>query len=212
MHLKHPWAFERGALWAMDFADRDRSGATGASVALVSLRASATFAEVHRDEVTVLGAAMGYADPAPVLKRFDGGRRCFAGWLDGTIATYGWVSWGVECIGELERPIRLSRDEAYIWDCATLPPFRRRGLYSALLRHIATTVRNEGTHRLWIGASLQNQPSIRGFAAAGFQPVITLTYIRLFHVERLWMCDERAASPTLIGTAHRALGAPARGR
>jgi GNAT superfamily N-acetyltransferase len=194
----------------MDFTDRDRSGAEGASVAAVSPQATANFAEVHRDDVERLAAAIGYADPALVLKRFDGSRRCFAGWLDGTIATYGWVSWGVECIGELERPIRLSRDEAYIWDCATLPPFRRRGLYSALLCHIAATVRDEGTHRLWIGASLQNQPSIRGFATAGFQPVITLTYVRLFHVVHLWIRDERAASPTLIGIARRALGASAR--
>src|SRR5262249_30824620 len=133
------------------------------------------------------------------------GSRCFAARVEGTIAAYGWVSWGTERIGELERSLRLQPDEAYIWDCATLPPYRRRGLYTALLRYTATSLRDQGVRRVWIGASLGNRPSIQGFAAAGFQPAIRLTYIRVLLARVVWVSDERGAPPGFAAAARRAL-------
>ena len=59
--------------------------------------------------------------------------------------------------------------------------------------------------RIWIGASLDNTPSIRGFAAAGFQPVLTLTYLRLLGIRRVWMAGDTAASPALVTRARECL-------
>src|SRR5215467_5066749 len=152
MASRRYWAFERGALWTMDLRN------PAATIVLPHL--VATFGEVRQDAAGVLAVAMGLADPESVLRRFASGRRCFAAWVAGTIASYGWVSQGAECIGELERPIRMREGEAYIWDCATLQPHRRKHLYSALLSHVAAVLHDEGLQRLWIGASLRNQPSI----------------------------------------------------
>lgn len=200
MPSRHLWAFERGTMWAMDLADPVGGGTTR-----VSPRIAASLGEVQREAALSLVVAMGLADPALVLQRFDSGRRCFAAWTDDRIIAYGWVSWGVECVGEWERPFHIPGGEAYIWDCATLPAFRRLRLYSALLSYIAATLRGEGTARVWIGASLSNRPSIRGMAVAGFQPVVTLTYVRLFHLSHFWMAGDPAASPSLVAAARQAL-------
>jgi len=40
---------------------------------------------------------------AEIVQRFETGRRCFGGWLDGEIVTYGWLSLRDEQVGELER-------------------------------------------------------------------------------------------------------------
>src|SRR5262249_39384832 len=190
MASRRYWALERGALWAMDLRDP--------AAAPVLPQVAATFGEVEQDSITLLATAMGVADPRLVQQRLASGRRCFTACVTGSIAAYGWVSRSTECIGELERPIRLREDEAYIWDCATLAPFRRKLLYSALLSHVAAVLRDEGLQHLWIGASLRNQPSIQGFAAARFQPAAKFTYARLFSVSGLWMRGYPTASPALI--------------
>ncbi len=195
------WAFERGTLWVMDLA--------GTSVpARFSPRIAALFGEVQRESAGALAVAMGLPDPELILRRFAAGRRCFAAWVESQIAAYGWVSWAVECIGELEREFHMLPGEAYIWDCATLPPYRRQGLYSALLSYIAAELQREGVWRIWIGSSLANRPSIRGFARAGFHPVIQLLYVRLAPLTFLWIRRYPHTSDALVAAARQALIAP----
>lgn len=198
MPFRRPWAFERGTLWAMDL--------DGTAPAPAVSHTAATFGEVSWDETDALAAAMGLAVPGAARRRLADGRRCFVAWVAGEIAAYGWVSQGEESVGELERVFRLPPDAAYVWDCATLPPFRRHGIYSSLLRHIAGTLRAEGVRRLWIGAARRNRPSIVGFANAGFQPVINLTYVRVLGLRHTRIIDDRAAPPGLVAAARSLLG------
>lgn len=193
----HLWAFERGTLWVRE------CGSKGGAPVIPGQEA--VLREARSGDAEALASAMGLADADEAQRRFDGGRRCFVALVDGVIATYGWVSHGVESIGELERSFRMAPDEAYIWDCATLPSYRGQHLYCALLDHIVTTLCRAGMRRIWIGASLDNTPSIRGFAAAGFQPVLTLTYLRLLGIRRIWMAGDTAASPTLVTRARECL-------
>ncbi len=193
----HLWAFERGTLWVRECGGKD--------VAPVVPAREAVLREAHSGDAETLASAMGLSTATEAQRRFAAGRRCFVALVDGAIATYGWVSHGVESIGELERSFRMAPDEAYIWDCATLAPYRGQHLYCALLGHIVTTLCRDGTRRIWIGASLDNTPSIRGFAAAGFQPVLTLTSLRLLGVRRAWMAGDTAASPALVPRARECL-------
>lgn len=197
MPFRRPWAFERGTLWALELDTPPPAPA--------SPPAGAICGEVRPDGAAPLAAAMGLPDPQVVRERFARGRRCFAVHVAGAIAAYGWVSEGMERIGELERTLRLLPGEAYIWDCATPPAFRRRGLYGALLRHIVAVLRAEGLRRLWIGASLDNAPSLRGFRSAGFRPVIRLAYLRVLGVRGLWLLRDATAPPALVVAARRAL-------
>ena len=56
--------------------------------------------------------------------------------LASVLAAYGWVSFGEEFVGELGLHLKLLPGEAYIWDCVTVPAFRQKHLYSALLGYI----------------------------------------------------------------------------
>jgi ribosomal protein S18 acetylase RimI-like enzyme len=171
------WTLERGTLWERKL--------TGEPAPRVAPAVPVRWEEAGPPSggalaaAQALASAMSLSDPVPVLRRLRSGARAFAAWVDGSIACFGWVSSGSERIGELERHIRLPAGEAYVWDCLTLPAYRRLGLYTSLLTHIGRTLQAEGFRRLWIGSALANQPSIRGFEAAGFRPVLRVVYVRV---------------------------------
>lgn len=203
MPLRRPWAFERGTLWALDLD----TPAPAASPSPIPAPAGATFRELTPADAVPLARAMGADNPQIVRERLAAGRRCFAASVAGAIAAYGWVSQGTEQIGELERTMHMRPGEAYIWDCATRPSWRGRGLYTALLRHIVATLHGEGLRRLWIGASLGNIPSIRGFRSAGFAPVLRLVYLRLLGLRYNRLAGDPSASPALVADARAVLTA-----
>lgn len=200
MPFPRPWASERGTLWALDL---DALGPAGPPTP--PTQPGITFGELTPDDVVPLAQAMGASDPQVVRERLAAGRRCFAASVAGEIAAYGWVSLGSERIGELERTMRMRPGEAYIWECATLPAWRERGLYTGLLRHIVATLRGEGLRRLWIGASLDNTPSIRGFRAAGFRPAVRLVYLRVLGLRYNRLVADTTAPAALVADAREVL-------
>lgn len=198
------WAYEHGTLWTMVLDGNVSARATALPI---------IFGEVPPEAVESLAVAMEMEQLAEARRRFATGSRCFAVRVEGAIVAYGWVSQGVERIGELELSLHMRPDDAYIWDCATLPAFRRKGLYTALLGHIASTLQGEGLRRLWIGTSLQNRPSLQGMAAAGFRPVIKVIFVRVLLLSHVWVTGAARALPAHVADAKRALiGARERGR
>ena len=185
-------AFERGALW--------EARLDGPASARVSPRLPADFHEVRPEDGALVAPSMG-VDPAILQRRFEGSRRCFAAAVDGRVAAYGWVSYGGEWVGELERRFRLKAGEVYIWDCVTLPEYRGQGMYSALLSFILDTLRAEGQQRAWIGASLDNRVSQSGMANAGFRPVVWAIYGRIFGLHAFWVAGYHGVSRQTIADA-----------
>jgi ribosomal protein S18 acetylase RimI-like enzyme len=110
-----------------------------------------------------------------------------------------------ECIGELEHEFRISDGETYVWDCATRSRHRRKGLYKALLNHLILALAKEGLRRVWIGSSLDNRPSQKAFARAGFQPVASVLYARLFNLSCLMISPHARAPGGLAADARRML-------
>ncbi len=143
-------------------------------VPAVSPRLTATFHRVGPDLVPAFVSTMDHNASADLLQRFETGRRCYAAWVEDQLASYGWVSFEEEHIGELNLRIQLLPGEVYIWDCATIPAFRQNGLYSALLGYIIKELRAEGLCRAWIGADMDNRHSQQGMARAGFHHVADL--------------------------------------
>ena len=192
-----PWTSERGTLWVLE---------TGNGLPLsCQARVEVEFNEVGAADIDELAAAMNLPTSELIQQRLQGKRRCFHLRVAGQITTYGWVTHGVERVGELERDFHLYDDEVYIWDCGTIPAWRGQRCYSALLSHIIYRLHQEGVFRLWIGASRQNQPSIRGFTNAGFKPVVDLTYRRFFRLTVLWFQEAPQALPPLVSAAYRIL-------
>lgn len=86
---------------------------------------------------------------------------------------YGWVAYRQASIGELRHAFRIPSGERYLWDFATLPPWRGRGIYPRLLQAIVT---QEYAERFWIIHVPENEASARGIRKAGFQPVGLLSF------------------------------------
>jgi GNAT superfamily N-acetyltransferase len=131
--------------------------------------------------------------------RFARGCRCFAALHRGQLASYGWLSTHPEWIGELSLEIVPGAGEAYVWNCVTLPAYRRQGRYRALLEGIVARARSEGLTRLWIGSI--EDPAEKADADAGFLPVLHFTVTRVGPVR--WL-RARPAPSVRAGTAEEA--------
>jgi GNAT superfamily N-acetyltransferase len=168
-------------------------------------RVAVTFREMGVRDVPDLAVAMNLPSPGVIEERLANGRRCFGLWAEGRIACYGWVTHGAESVGELERRFNLEDDEAYIWDCGTLPDWQEQRCYSALLSHLIYRLHEEGVRRIWIGAGRPNKPSIQGFANAGFRPVMECDYRRWYGLTMMWFRPMVGASPELVAAGYRIL-------
>jgi ribosomal protein S18 acetylase RimI-like enzyme len=153
-----------------------------------------TFRRIGPEAALSLSQSMGLADPAVVQHRFATGRRCYAGYVEGKIAVYGWVTFDEERIGEIGLSIRMRAGEAYIWDCATLPPYRGQRLYPALLACMLDDLSARGLRRIWIGTDIDNVASQKGVALVGFQPIIGIGITRTVAGHSLWARKQTGAS------------------
>lgn len=162
----------------------------------------ASFTRVGSEASTELGTVMNLAS-TEVFKRLESGRRAYAARVDGKIVSYGWVSFREEFVGELNLRLKLMLEEAYIWDCATLPAFRGNHLYGALLTHIVEELRVEQFRRIWIGTDLDNIASQRGIAHAGFQHVADLVIERVLALRQVWVRGCEGVSESLVTEARR---------
>jgi len=183
-----------GTIWTLDLSE---------STALVKPRLAASFGRLGPQSGPALAVALNEGASADIGQRFAGGRRCYAAWVRGEIAAYGWVSLNEEHVGELNLHLRLLPGEAYIWDCATLPAFRRNHLYSALLLYIAGELRAEGLCRAWIGANQENVASQQGMARAGFQHVADLLIAPTPARRRGWLQGLPGVPDELLNAARR---------
>ncbi len=192
-----PWVIEYGTLWALETG--------GGLPPMYPARVEVGFEEVEAGDIDDLAVAMNLPSSEAIRQRLQGNRRCFILKVGDRIATYGWVTYGVEVVGELERHFYLHDDEAYVWDCGTVPAWRGQRCYSAFLSQVIYRLHQEGVPRIWIGASRHNDPSIRGIVNAGFQRVIDLTYGRFYCLTLLWFQEAPTAPPPLVSAAYRIL-------
>jgi len=194
--MSSSWGVERGALWALDLPPADGHA---------DQRPGVRFAPVGGAEAAALASAMELAE-SEVLARLARGCRVIAAWHGDDVASYCWISVHRERVGELARDLTLPAGESYVWDCATVPRYRGRGLYRSLLRQIAETLAGEGQRRVWIGASSTNAASNRTFATVGFRPAASVVSVRLAGrgvILRLRGAFE--ADPPLVEAARRLL-------
>ncbi|HJS19375.1 MAG TPA: GNAT family N-acetyltransferase [Anaerolineales bacterium] len=184
-----------GTIWMLDLHEPARQ--------IVPLVA-ADFRRVSPDLLPALVSMMQPGNALQILKRFENERRCYAAWVGDTLISYGWVSFREESIGELNLRLKLLPGEAYIWDCETLPAWRQRHLYSALLTYILGELRSEGFCRVWIGADLENKISQRGIERAGFHHVADLSVERVLAMRQVWVQGLPGVREDIVAEARRA--------
>jgi GNAT superfamily N-acetyltransferase len=141
--------------------------------ALPTLAPLAGFRAGVTDDAALL-AGLAALDPAEVRARLDGGHSPYVASLDGDPVAYGWVAGVGATIGELGVTFVLPPGDRYLWDFATLPAWRGRGVYPHLLRAIVAGEADAA--RLWIIHAPENPASARGIVKAGFAPVGELSF------------------------------------
>jgi GNAT superfamily N-acetyltransferase len=117
-----------------------------------------------------LMAQMAGLNLAEVVGRVRGGHRPYLARLGGAPVAYGWSALSSASIGELGLEFAIPAGNRYLWDFATLPAWRGRGIYPRLLQAILAHEALEA-ERFWIGHVRGNEASRRGIAKAGFAEV-----------------------------------------
>ena len=161
-----------------------------------------TVVEVPAYAASDLASVMGPEGDLVAL-RLARGCRCFAARLGREVVAYGWLTTASEWIGEVELEIRPGSNEAYIWNCATLPEHRRKGYFRAVVKTIVAKARTEGLTRLWIG-SLEI-PASKAVAQAGFVPAIRFTSVWMSGVRWLRVRPADGVDPGLLTAAREVM-------
>jgi len=170
---------------------------------VVTTLVQAVFRRVGPDRLTGLASSMSSNTEQEIAARFKSGGRCYVAWVGEVIAAYGWVSFNEETMGEMNLHLKFAAGEAYIWDCVTLPGFRQKRLYSALLSYILKELHSENLCRAWIGADRNNTISQLGIARAGFQHVADLEVHRVLTLRQVWVSGYPDVPTNIVAEARR---------
>lgn len=128
-----------------------------------------------RAEVESLTSLMG---EEVVNARFDQGEVCGVAWFNSAVVSYCWVAFQQAKVGEINRIIKLRRNELYLYDAFTLPHYRGKGLFPALLIAILGLARSQGYSRALIFSLRENRPSVIGIEKAGFRLLQSIYFFR----------------------------------
>lgn len=110
-------------------------------------------------------------------RRLRSHHRPYVAWMGPTPVAYGWVALAGAAIGELDVAVSLPPGDRYLWDFATLPAWRGRGIYPRLLQTILDREAGDA-ERFWIIHAPENRASQAGIERAGFRAVGELSFRR----------------------------------
>jgi GNAT superfamily N-acetyltransferase len=158
--------------------------------------------EADSASLPVIAEAMG-ADGDLVRTRLARGCRCFGAWIGDDLAGYGWLSTGPEWIGELELEIAPDPGDGYLWNCATVPAHRRRGVFRSMLAGITAQAREDGLRRMWIGSVAI--PAEKAVGPSGFTPALVFSTTALAGLRLTRIASAPGADPALAADALRVL-------
>jgi len=134
---------------------------------LPTLRTSSDAGGVVVEAAPPTAAQAGISE-AELARRLADGHVPFTARIGPELAAFGWSAIERGHIGGLDLHLTIPTGERYLWDFATLPEYRGRGLYPLLLQE---TMRQQGADAewFWIGHDPTNEASRRGIVKAGFR-------------------------------------------
>src|SRR5215468_11079068 len=103
---------------------------------------------VERAQADTMLAQLNRVPRSEVLSRVWGGHRPYIARADGEPVAYGWVATRAAEFADGRCRFRIASAERYLWDFATLPTWRGRGIYPSLLQAIILA-EVAGTERFW---------------------------------------------------------------
>jgi hypothetical protein len=120
------------------------------------------------DDARLIGGLVG-TDAAEVRERMRQGHQAWLARMAEDPIGWGWCAADELSIGELGIACPLPPGNRYLWDFATVAPWRGHGIYPRLLQTIVAS--DPRAERFWVGHDFANTASARGIANAGFHEV-----------------------------------------
>jgi GNAT superfamily N-acetyltransferase len=121
-------------------------------------------------------AGLAQLSQAEVTERMRQANQAYVAYMETEPAAYGWSAAQTGAIYELGFNFKIPSGNRYLWDFATLPAWRGRGIYPRLLQAILAS-EGSAADRFWIGHTGENEASQRGIIKAGFQLVEALVIV-----------------------------------
>jgi GNAT superfamily N-acetyltransferase len=135
--------------------------------------------------------------------RLAKGSRCFGAWIGHELVGYGWLSTKPEWIGEVQLEIAPAAREAYVWNCVTLAPHRRKGVFRSVVISLVAKAAEEGLGRLWIASS--EDIGQNSLMKAGFVPVVRFDTTSRLGLRWLKVAPMDGVDPGLAQAAREAM-------
>ena len=105
---------------------------------------------------------------------------CYLAFSQGEIAHIAWVYYPDQ-LKKHPTPFRILRaDEAAIANCVTIPQFRGKGVYPAVVRTLLEDLKKRGYRHCYMYIEVDNVASQRGVSKLGFRPAGKSWRLRLF--------------------------------
>lgn len=123
-----------------------------------------------------------FTDAALLRWRFSQGELCWAAKAEEEIVSYVWAAPKRERVGELCKSIELKEGEIYLYDAFTVPEWRGKGLYPAILSRQLDYFKHKGYERALIFTVEENLASRRGILRAGFYHFQTIALTKILNL------------------------------
>lgn len=141
--------------------------------------ASDAVRDIDEPEAHVLRRFL-FIDPPTIQARFGRGDRLLGVFDGDDVMAYAWFSESGEWLTTIEREFEVGEGEVYVYNVRTLPAYRGRGLFPAIVHGAVPSHRAAGVARYVTVVEEKNVPSLRAFAKAGFHPLRSVRMVKRF--------------------------------
>lgn len=136
-------------------------------------------------------------------ERLRDGQACAIAHHETEVVAYCWLACTPVWVGEIGHAVVPGPEDVYIYDAYTMPGWRGRGLFSAMIAPLLALARSRRRKRALIFVDAGNRASRRAIERAGFEIVHTVSRVELWGLTHLWFRGPRSSHVTLVGKPRR---------
>ena len=128
-------------------------------------------------------------------------RSCAIAHHETEVVAYCWLASTPVWVGEIGHAVVPGPEDVYLYDAFTMPGWRGRGLFSAVISPLLALARSRGRSRALIFVGAGNRASRRAIERAGFEIVHTVSRVELWGLTRLWFSGPKSSRVTFVAEA-----------
>lgn len=136
--------------------------------------------------------------PPQAAERLRDGQACAIAHHEGEVVAYCWLASTPVWVGEIGHAVVPGPEDVYLYDAFTMPGWRGRGLFPAMISRLLALARSQGRKRALIFVGAGNRASRRAIERAGFEIVHTVSRLDLCGLTRLWFRGPRSSRITFV--------------